>query len=180
MTMAVLIILYVLLLLVAVVVIGLLVVKYMRLRKQYEFDHVMQVDSSEPVDATSDMESSESADNWQHKQTEGDKAFLNRLRQFIDEEMSNGEVKVETLADKMCLSRSQLNRKVKAITGMSTLNFSSNYRLCEASRLLREQHDMIVSEIARKCGFDDAAYFARVFRQFTGQSPTAYRKAATG
>ena len=107
-----------------------------------------------------------------------DPYFLERLDQCIRDEMSRGEVKVETLADKMCLSRSQLNRRVQALVGMSTSNYTTQLRLEEACRLL--QHDTIlpVSEIALRCGFEDAAYFTRAFKRYSGLPPTAYRKAA--
>ena len=105
-----------------------------------------------------------------------DNRFMERLTTAIMEEMGHGKVEVEQLTDRMCISRSQLNRRVNAITGMSTSNYSIQLRLQCACKQLREQSDVPVAEIAFRCGFDDAAYFARIFKRRLGTSPSAYRK----
>ena len=108
--------------------------------------------------------------------SDNDNRFMERLTTAIMEEMGHGKVEVEQLTDRMCISRSQLNRRVNAITGMSTSNYSIQLRLQCACKQLREQPDVPVAEIAFRCGFDDAAYFARIFKRRLGTSPSAYRK----
>lgn len=105
-----------------------------------------------------------------------EQAFLERLTSVVYAEMEQGKVEVETLAEKMFLSRSQLNRKVKMLTGMSTSNYSINLRLKRACELLHSGTDISVSEVATRCGFEDPAYFTRIFKQRVGKSPTVYRK----
>jgi len=102
--------------------------------------------------------------------------FLNRFKEVVFEEMGRGKVEIETLADRMCISRSQLNRKINALTGMSTSNYSIQLRLGHACKLLLEDTDTPIGEIALHCGFDDAAYFTRIFKRRIGVAPTAYRK----
>lgn len=108
--------------------------------------------------------------------TEANNIFLNQLTNIINEEMAHGRVEIESLADKMCISRSQLNRRVNALTGMSTSNYAMQLRLEKACRLLLEEPSMPIGEIAMHCGFEDAAYFTRIFRQRMGQSPSAFRR----
>ena len=107
---------------------------------------------------------------------EYDMRFLERLRNIISEDMVHGKVDVETLASRMCISRSQLNRRVKVLTGMSTSNYSIQLRLKYACEQLVNEPETSVNVIALHCGFDDAAYFARIFKQRIGLPPSAFRK----
>ncbi|MBQ9672286.1 MAG: AraC family transcriptional regulator [Prevotella sp.] len=107
---------------------------------------------------------------------EYDQRFMERLRSIIKEEMTHGKVDIETLADRMCISRSQLNRRVKALTGLSTSNYSIQLRLMYACEQLINTPDVSVNTIALHCGFDDAAYFARIFKQRVGMPPSVFRK----
>ena len=107
---------------------------------------------------------------------EHDRHFLESLRVTIRKGMVYGKVDIEALADKMCISRSQLNRRVKALTGMSTSNYSIQLRLMYACEQLAGEPETSVNVVAMRCGFDDAAYFARVFKQRIGLPPSAFRK----
>lgn len=108
--------------------------------------------------------------------SEFDRSFLERLDAAIADQMVRGDVKVEKLADQMCLSRSQLNRRVKALTGVSTICYSNQIRMNKACRMFQSDPNTTVSEIAQQCGFEDASYFTRAFKRFTGMAPGAYRK----
>ena len=107
---------------------------------------------------------------------EYDQRFMERLRDIISEDMVSGKVDIESLASRMCISRSQMNRRVKALTGMSTSNYSIQLRLKYACEQLLNEPDTSVNAIALRCGFDDAAYFARIFKQRVGMPPSAFRK----
>ena len=108
--------------------------------------------------------------------TDSDRQFLDRLQKFILEGMAHGKVEIESLADQMCLSRSQLNRRVKTLTGQSTSNYSIQLRLSHACELLTTEPELTVADVALRCGFDDAAYFTRLFRRRIGVAPTTFRK----
>lgn len=116
------------------------------------------------------------AENGQ-KQTmsEADNEFLTRLTTAITRSMDDGQLTVEHLADVMCLSRSQLNRRVKAITGATTQQFAMRTRLEVGRKLLKEEPQLTVTEVADRCAFDDATSFSRAFRRVFGQSPSEYR-----
>ncbi len=88
--------------------------------------------------------------------------------------MSRGEVDVKTLAAELALSSSQLNRRVKIATGLPVSAFVMRTRLDESKRLLAKYPVVSVTEVARRCGFADAAHFSHVFRNHEGMSPTQY------
>ena len=101
--------------------------------------------------------------------------FIERLTSIIMEEMSLGKISLEMVASKMFITRGQLNRKVKAITGRTTQQFAMKVRLTHASNLLKNNTDMAISEVAFRCGFEDATSFYRAFRRKNGISPSEYR-----
>ena len=101
--------------------------------------------------------------------------FIERLTSIIMEEMSLGKISLEMVASKMFITRGQLNRKVKAITGRTTQQFAMKVRLTHASNLLKNNTDMAISEVAFRCGFEDATSFSRAFRRTFGKSPSQYR-----
>ena len=79
------------------------------------------------------------------------------------------------IADRICMSKSQLNRKVKFITGMSTSSYIKKSQLTYAQVLLRDA-DTPIGEIVQRCGFESGSYFTKVFRQKYGMTPSEYRK----
>ena len=105
-----------------------------------------------------------------------DQKFMNKIIDNIYSLMSQGKVDVESLAGKMALSRSQLNRRVLTITGQNTSMLMMRVRLSYAKRLLKADPSKSVGEIAMKCGFDDLAYFSRIFKQAFDMTPSQYRK----
>lgn len=102
-------------------------------------------------------------------------AFINHLSNIIHQEMENSDSLVEVLADKICLSTSQLNRKIKASTGLTTSAFILKVRLKKAAQLLNTSH-LPIGEIALNCGFNDFAYFSRSFKKEFGMTPTSFQR----
>ena len=100
-----------------------------------------------------------------------DRQFLDKLRQVAERELENEHFSVEELARQMAMSRSQLHRKMSAITGQSTGEFLRNYRLDRAMELLRSKSGN-VSEIAWQVGFGNAKYFSTSFKERFGISPS--------
>lgn len=105
-----------------------------------------------------------------------DRHFLNKLTDNIYSLMAKGDADVESLADRMALSRSQLNRRVLAVTGQNTSSYMMRVRLSRAKRLLKADVQMPIGEVALRCGFDDVAYFSRIFKQAFDLTPSQYRK----
>ncbi|MDR1281791.1 MAG: helix-turn-helix domain-containing protein [Opitutaceae bacterium] len=77
------------------------------------------------------------------------------------------------------LSRTNLLRIFRQATGQSPIDFLIGLRVEAARRLLR-QSDLDMTAIALECGFTDASYFARQFRQVCGLTPSAYRRQTRG
>lgn len=77
-------------------------------------------------------------------------------------------------ADKLNLSSVYLNEVVKRVTGYSASNYIRNEIILRAKRLLYHTN-LTVKEIALALGFDDNAYFSRLFTKATGKSPLQFR-----
>jgi YesN/AraC family two-component response regulator len=101
--------------------------------------------------------------------------FLQKVRTLIEEKISDSSYSVEGLAKELQLSTSQLYRKMMALTGQSTSKFFRNVQLKKAIALL-ENSDFKISEIAYQSGFNEPAYFSRVFTAEYGISPSQYRE----
>ena len=92
----------------------------------------------------------------------------------IDEELSNPELTLKTIADSLCISQSYLSRQFRQLTGQSFSDYLRTTRLDRACRLLRET-DFTVEQIMHRCGMRDIPSFYRSFRAYTGKTPNRYR-----
>lgn len=104
-----------------------------------------------------------------------DQAFMDRLTDIVYSQLSDTALNSDKIAEKMCMSKSQLNRKVRVITGSNTTTYILHVRMEKAKRML-SSNDMPIGDIAMQCGFEDAGYFGRVFKQTFGMTPSQYRK----
>lgn len=101
--------------------------------------------------------------------------FLQRVTDIIYREMRNIEFFPQGLASEMCISPSQLNRKIKSISGLNATNYILKVRLNRAKKLLTTSQKPI-GEIAMDCGFNDFAYFSRTFKKEFGITPSKYQR----
>lgn len=99
-----------------------------------------------------------------------DKQFLHQLHAIIQKNLSNSEFGVEDVGKEIGLSRVQLYRKVKAMTGSSVVDLLRKARLAKAKRLL-ESRSMSVSEVAYDVGFSAPSYFTKCFKEEYGMLP---------
>jgi AraC-like DNA-binding protein len=106
---------------------------------------------------------------------EGDKAFLSRLVKLIEEHMAVSELNAEFLEKELCMSKMQLYRKLKTLTGMTPGEFIKHIRLKEAAQLLISTN-FNVSEIFFRTGFNNQSYFFREFKKRYGSAPNDYRE----
>ena len=104
-----------------------------------------------------------------------DETFLLKLNTLIADNMSNPELDVAFLATNMCISRSLLFNKVKAITGMGIVDYVNKQRI-EQSIVLLTTTTMNITEISEVVGFSSLRYFSKVFKSIKGEIPSAYRK----
>ena len=102
-----------------------------------------------------------------------DDALMERVMRSVNAHMSDTDYNVDTLAEDVGISRAQLHRKMKELTGISSGKFLRNLRMEQAARLLRESK-VNVSQVAYKVGYSDLAHFSTAFKSHFGQSPSEY------
>ena len=112
--------------------------------------------------------------NTQHSPSP-DRRFLDTFLKAMEKHMSNTNLKIEDLGDEVGLSRVQLYRKVKALTGMTPVEILRETRLKRAMQLLKTT-DKTVSEIANEVGFATPGYFSSCFKKQYDKYPTDIRE----
>lgn len=101
--------------------------------------------------------------------------FLQNFKDALERHFTDSNLSVEDLADEMKLSRVQLYRKVKALTGLSPAEYIKQSRLKRA-RLLLSDSSLNISEIAYKVGFSSPGYFTKCYKDMYGENPTHGRR----
>ena len=107
-----------------------------------------------------------------------DMLFAQQLNEAIRRNMSNPNLKMDDLGDEMGLSRVQLYRKVKALTGQSPVELLRQIRLQRAYALLGST-TKTVAEIAFEVGFNTPGYFSKCFREQYGKLPMDLRASSS-
>ena len=102
-------------------------------------------------------------------------AFIQKVRNAIEENISDETYGIMHLCRAIGLSRSQLHNKIKALTGLSTSIFIRSIKLNKAKYLL-ENSDLNVSEVAYEVGFKNANYFSTLYLEEFGENPSKTRK----
>lgn len=102
-----------------------------------------------------------------------DEYFMERLMKAINENLEDSKFSVEDLAEAVGVSRVQLHRKLKTLTGNTTTEFIRNIRLKQAAKLLKERK-VNVSQIAYLVGFTNPTLFSIAFKKFYGCAPSEY------
>ena len=102
-----------------------------------------------------------------------DEVLMERIMKAINKNISDSDFNVERLTQEVGISRVQLHRKMKELTGISTSEFIRNIRLEQAARLLKEQK-INVTQVAYTVGFSNLAHFSTIFRKHFGVAPSEY------
>lgn len=105
--------------------------------------------------------------------TSADERFLQRVLLITEEHLGDGEFTVELFAEAAGMSKTHLNRKLRALIDQSANEFLKTFRLKRAAQLLAGRHGNI-SEIAYEVGFNNPSYFAESFKELFGCSPSDY------
>ena len=105
--------------------------------------------------------------------TSMDQSFIQKVTEYIIQDISNFDFNVEMLGAKMALSRRQLQRKLIGITGQPPSMFIRSVRLNRAAELLRNKTGN-VTEIAYDVGFSNLSWFAKSFKEQFGVLPSEY------
>ncbi|MEM1123865.1 MAG: hybrid sensor histidine kinase/response regulator transcription factor, partial [Bacteroidota bacterium] len=107
--------------------------------------------------------------------SETDADFLDKLHQIILTNLSQEDFNTDRLCRAMAISKTQLYRKLKALTGFSTADYLQHIRLQKAKILLTTT-SLTVGEISVQVGFKTQAHFSRSFSQKFGKTPSGIRK----
>lgn len=104
-----------------------------------------------------------------------DQAFVSRATEAILQALEKYRmVEVSSLAKTLCMSPSQLYRKMTAVTGHTPINYIQHVKVKKACQLLVEQPNMCLAEIAERSGFNDYSNFLRTFKSLCGVPPSRY------
>ncbi|WP_276167306.1 hybrid sensor histidine kinase/response regulator transcription factor [Zobellia alginiliquefaciens] len=103
--------------------------------------------------------------------SELDKSFIAKVLKYITANLADENLSVEQLAEELNLSRSQLYRKIKALTGYTANEFLRNIRLEKAKQMIETGNESI-SEVCFKVGFSSPSYFTKCFKAHFGLLPT--------
>ena len=102
-----------------------------------------------------------------------DEELMERIMKVVNENMSDSDFNVEKMCDEVGVSRTQLHRKLKEMTGVPTSEFLRNIRLNEAARLIRERK-INITQVSYMVGFANNSHFSTAFKKYFGMSPTEY------
>lgn len=133
--------------------------KLLEIRKAIQKKYSSALISSQPVKALKNKEDS----------------FIEKTEKIILSHLGNEDFYIDELAYELHLSRSQVYRKIKALTGMSTAIYIRHIRLQKAKELLAATQ-LSISEIAYQVGFKTPVYFSQSFKETFGKSPNSTRK----
>lgn len=107
--------------------------------------------------------------------SKADEIFLLRLNKIILDNLDNCNLDIATVCQEMHMSRASFYNKLKALTGIGGNEYINKLRMEKAIKLITST-TMPFSEIAEKVGFATSSYFSTAFKQYTGKTPTQYKK----
>lgn len=110
--------------------------------------------------------------------TQADEHFLTQVDQIIEKNMADADFNVATLQEKTAMGNKQLYRKLKALTGLTPVEYIRDSRMRKAAMLLG-QGKFTVSEVMYTVGFTSSSYFSKCFQKAFGMTPTEYIKRET-
>lgn len=102
-----------------------------------------------------------------------DEELMERIMKVVNENLGDSDFNVEKMCDEVGVSRTQLHRKLKEMTGVPTSEFLRNIRLNEAARLIRERK-INITQVSYMVGFANNSHFSTAFKKYFGMSPTEY------
>lgn len=106
-----------------------------------------------------------------------DESFLLNLNKIIDENLSNSQLNVDFLTKELLMSRSLLYEKIKALAGMSIIEYLNKYKIDKAALLLTTT-SYNINEISEMTGFSSPRYFSKVFKASKGLTPSEFKNDA--
>ena len=96
---------------------------------------------------------------------------MKKVKEVIEKHSSEEEFSIEDFGKEVGMSRMQIHRKLKALTGKSATHYIRSVKLFKAKEMLGE-HEVTISEIAYSLGFSSPSYFTRCFKEEYGYPPS--------
>ena len=106
--------------------------------------------------------------------SQADQLWLRQLEATVRDQMGAFDFTIERLGFHMAISRRQLSRKVKSMTGMTVHQYIQEIKLNEAKRLLENRSKTTVKAIAYELGMKDVKHFSRLYQQRFGKRPSDF------
>ena len=103
-----------------------------------------------------------------------DEQFMQKVMEFIEEQMDNAELTIDEFAEHLMLSRTIFYRKLKSIIGLTPVDFIREVRIKRAAQLI-DSGEYNFSQVAYMTGFNDPKYFSKCFKKQMGVTPTEYK-----
>ncbi|MCB9341334.1 MAG: response regulator [Lewinellaceae bacterium] len=138
----------------------------LRVRKLIEMRQSLQQRYQQNGHLDTELAGSELAEDYQKEDD-----FIVALKAFIIENMAETDLSVTTISEHFSMNRTQLYRKVKALTDETVVSLLQKVRLEAAMDLIKE-NKLTVSEIAYQTGFSSPSYFSTVFKNAYGKNPS--------
>lgn len=118
----------------------------------------------------------QNANMYQEEESDNPKnSFMEKFLESLDRRLADSNLSVEDIGQDLCLSRVQLYRKVKAVTGRTPVEIIREERLKRA-RILLADSSLTVSEVAYRVGFSAPSYFTKCYKEYYGKSPSNKQK----
>ena len=128
----------------------------------------------EMADVAAELTLAQDAGEGEERLAGSDEDLLNRFVKHISDNMSDINLSIDDIASDMCMSRSNLFRKIKQITGMGPNEYMRLARLKRAAELLQERRHSI-ADICMLVGFNSPSYFSSCFKKQYGCLPKDYK-----
>lgn len=169
-------------LLLALLVIGIYrVVRYIRLLQNEIKD--IRLTSNQRIEVMSERirellsikEAVEKIEQVEVVENEEDRLFADRVKTFVNEHLGDSDLSMQDFAQAMAISRTLLFARMKSVFNTSPNNYLLNQRIERAKTMLR-QPNVLVADVAYRCGFSDPKYFSKCFKKLTGQTPSEFQK----
>ncbi len=106
--------------------------------------------------------------------TSMDEKLVSDATRYVEDNLSNTDISVETMAEALAMSRVHLYKKLTAITDLTPSEFIRQIRLRHAAQLL-EKSQQSVAEVAYMVGFNNPRYFSKYFKEMYGMMPSEYK-----
>ena len=101
---------------------------------------------------------------------------MKKIIGYIEDNMSDPDYNVQRLSEDMCMSRTNLYRRIHAVSGLSVIEFIRDIRLKHAALVLTKHPDTPIATVHKSVGFTSGSYFIKCFKKKFGVTPSEYAK----